>query len=80
MMPLGDLSVAKARQEELRREAAKHATGALLTGSLGTRWRSRIGALSFCMQVVGFPRKRPLRARLAREVPSAISGDLSSGQ
>jgi hypothetical protein len=79
-MPLGDLSVAKARQEELRREAAKHAKGALLTGSLATRWRSRMrGALSFCMQIVGFPRDRPHRERLAPEVPSALRGPLSSG-
>jgi hypothetical protein len=80
-MPLGDLSVAKVRQEELRREAAKHAKGALLTGSPATRWRSRMrGARSFCMQIVGFPRDRPLRERLAREVPPAIRGDLPSRQ
>jgi hypothetical protein len=79
-MPLGDLRLAKARQEELRREAAEHARGAVLTGSFGTRWRSRVRRTrSFAMHLVGLPRERPPE-RFVREVSPTIRGDLSSGQ
>ena len=80
-MPLGDLSLAKARQEELRREAAKRARGTLLTGSPATRWRSRIRRGAVFLH----PACRPSdeAGPYASGSParcSAIGGDLPSGR
>jgi hypothetical protein len=79
-MPLGDLRLAKARQEEFRREAAGRARGTLITGSFATRWRSRLRrARSFGIQLIGLRRGRPPQ-RFTGEVAPTIGGDLPSGR